>query len=113
LRQQIHTLLKVDRQERARRVGETAVSHLKNGNLQEAWYAIQGSPKPCRQTLQRQTHEWVELYTNVDNPGDTISINVQPCDVRDDAPANAELRPVVRGMRNGRGGGASKIRAET
>ena len=86
LRQQIRVSLKVDRRERTRKVGETAVSHLKNGNLQEVWCTIQGwyraasdrAPKPCRQTLERQTCERVELYARVGNPEEAIRINVQP-----------------------------------
>ena len=120
LHRQIRASLKVDRRERARRVGETATSHLENGDLQEAWRSIQcwyraasnRAPKPCRQTLEQQTRERVELYAGVENPGDTVRINVQPYDVRDDVPADAKLRSVVRGMRNGRAGGASRMRAE-
>jgi len=120
LRRQIDASLKVDRRERTRKVGETVTAHLGNGELQEAWHSIQGwyraasdrAPKPCRQTLERQTREREELYARVPSPGDPIRINVDPKPVRDDAPTDAELRVVVRGLRNGRAGGASLMRAE-
>ena len=59
-----------------------------------------------------QTAERVELYAERTPPGDPIPINVQPSDVRDDTPDDAEIRAAVRKLRNGRAGGASNMRAE-
>ena len=71
---------------------------------------------PRTKTLPRidgkQTKEREELYAKVPPPGDPIPINVDPFEINDAIPEDVEIRAVVRGMRNGRAGGASKIRAE-
>jgi len=56
--------------------------------------------------------ESVELYTKVQPPGDPIPINIDPFAINDEIPTDAEVREVVRGLRNGRAGGVSGIRAE-
>ena len=63
--------------------------------------------------MERQTQERVELYGKVNPPGAPIPINVDAFDVADDAPSDGELRvAVATGLRNGRAGGASRVRAE-
>ena len=53
------------------------------------------------------------MYERVPPPGEPILINVKPKEVEDACPGDVELRDVVRGLRNGRAGGTSGIRAET
>ena len=79
------------------------------------WYAAAGDrpPKPCHETMVKQTDDRVELYERVPPPGEPIRINVEPKEVEDAYPGNVELRDAVRGLRNGRAGGTSGIRAET
>ena len=59
------------------------------------------APKPCRLPMKKQTVERAALYGKVDPPGEPIPINVDPFTINDDTPTNAEVRAVVKGMRNG------------
>ena len=70
------------------------------------------APQPCFATMEKQTREREELYARQVPPGDPIPINVEPFEIRDETPEDAEVREVVRNLRNGRAGGDSKIRAE-
>ena len=54
----------------------------------------------------------MDLYQKVSPPGDPIPINVEPFDIEDLVPADAGLREVVAGLRNGRAGGSRGIKAE-
>ena len=93
---------------------------LGEGDAKEAWRVVQGwyrdvedrGPTPCRESMTRQTKEQEELYTKVEPPGEPIPINVEPYSINDETPGDAELRYVVPGMRNGRAGRVSGIRAE-
>ena len=62
--------------------------------------------------MDKQTAERVELYERIPPPGEPIPINVEPKEVEDACPGNVELRDVVQGLRNGRAGGTSGIRAK-
>ena len=62
--------------------------------------------------MDKQTKEREELYAKVPPPGDLIPINVKPFDINDDTLGDVEIREVVGGMRNGKVGRASKIRAK-
>jgi len=62
--------------------------------------------------MAKQTTERDKLYAKVSHPDDHIPINIEPFTVNTVAPEEVEIRGVVRGMRNGRAGGASGIRAE-
>ena len=113
--------LQDDRRHRTAAVGASIVGHLEGGELAEAWKCLEGwyaaagdrPPKPCNETMVTQTSERVKLYRKVPPPGDPIPINVEPKEVEDTCPGDVELRDVVRGLRNGRAGGTTGIRAET
>ncbi len=86
LHRQIDTSLHKDRADRKAHIGALIESELAGGNVQEAfrhlkgWYlaATDTQAKPCRQTMERQTSERVDLYTRRDSPGDPLLINVAP-----------------------------------
>ena len=63
------------------------------------------APKPCYVAMKKQTAEREELYEAISPPGDSIPINIEPFEVRDDIPSDMELRTVVAGLRNGQTGG--------
>ena len=114
-------MLKVDRRQRAEDAAAEIEAHLAAGDLQEAWnvakrwyrMAEDRAPKPCFESMEKQTEERAELYRKRVPPGDDIPINVEAYDVRDDTPSDGEIREAVRGgLKNGRVGGASRIRAE-
>ena len=96
------------------------MGHLKGGELAEAWRCLKGwyaaardrPPKPCHETMGKQTAEQVELYERVPPPGEPICINVEPKKVEDACPGDVELRDVVQGLKEGRAGGTSRIQAE-
>ena len=95
-------------------------AHLDDGELQEVWQQLKGwycddkdrAPQPCFQTVDKQTLERMELYRERASPGDPISINVDPFEIQDEMPDDDNIRGVVKGLKNGRAGGASKIRTE-
>ena len=110
-----------DREARALKAGEQIEALLAEGNVQEAWgmakrwyrKASDRGPKPCMQTMVRQTQERVELYRKRDSPGDPIPINVDPYEVEDGIPEDAEIRQMVKDkLKRGRVGGVAQIRAE-
>ena len=112
--------LNKDREARAANHAENMEPHLNNGDLKEAWRVVQGytrvaedkGPTPCFESMGRQTRERRELYAKVPPPGDPIHINVDAFPVRDEVPEEPEIRAKVKNLRNGRSGGAAKIRAE-
>ena len=120
LGREIKASLKADRAKRAENVATAVEGHLQTGDLKEAWRCLKGwyravedrAPKPCYQSLGKQTAEREELYRKVPPPGDPIPINVEPFDVNDDCPEDAAIRAAVKQLRNGRAGGASKMKAE-
>ena len=120
LKRQIWASLRQDRQDRAARVGAIIEQELLGGNVQEAFRNLRGwhrdatstAPRPCFQTMERQTTEREELYREREPPGDTVPVRVDPFDVKDGVPPDAEWRTAVGNRTNGRTGGASFIRAE-
>ena len=82
------------------------MGHLEGGELAESWRCLKGwyaeagdrPPKPCHETMGKQTAERVELYERVPPPGEPICINVEPKEVEDACPGDLELRDVVRGL---------------
>jgi hypothetical protein len=62
--------------------------------------------------MEKQTAEREELYTRVPPPGPPLRINVDPFDVNDAVPNEAEIREAAKRLRNGRAAGALHIRAE-
>ena len=116
----IKAALKEDRRKRAADVAETIELKLAEGEMQEAWRLLKGwyrsaedrPPKPCHDAMTKQTKDRETLYAKVSPPGASIPINVQPFDIKDDVPEEPEIRAVVKGLRNGRAGGASGMCAE-
>jgi hypothetical protein len=115
LHRQIGASLRKDQADRTSHVGILIESELAGGNVQEAfrhlkgWYraASDTQAKPCRQTMERQTLERVDLYARRDLPGDPLPINVTPAEINDDVPSDGELQGVVGKLTNGRAAGAS------
>ena len=78
---------------------------LEEGELAKAWGSLKGwytaaserAPKPCHATIAKQTAERKELYGKVEPPGEPIPINVEPAEVPDACPEDAEIRAAVRG----------------
>ena len=112
--------LKHDRKKRAANVGDVMMEKLVEEEMQEAWRMLKGwyrtakdrAPKPCYDTMAKQMAERAELYANVQAPGAPIPINIEPFAIDDSVPKEPEIRAVVKGMCNGRAGGASGIKAE-
>ncbi len=73
------------------------------GEYIEAWRHLKGwyrsvddrAPKPCPETLAKQTDKRIQLYTAVAPPGWAMWLNVDPFIVPDVAPTDSELRVVV------------------
>ena len=116
----VQASLKADRAQRATDVADNIQLQLSEGNLKEAWHFLQGwyrdaedrPPKPCHNTMDAQTIEREKLYAKVEPPGEPIPINVEPFAINDATPTEAEIRAVVKGLKNGRAGGVSGIKAE-
>ena len=88
--------------------------------IQEAWHRLQGwykaavdrPPPPARATLKGVTAERAKLYSRVPPPGDTILVTIEPFEVEDGFPTEAEVEWAVKRLRNNRAGGPSRIWAE-
>ncbi len=70
------------------------------------------APKPCPDTLAKQTEERTQLYPAVPPPGWAMQLNVDPSDVPHAAPTDPELRAVEGQLCNGRAAGATVMKAE-
>ena len=109
-----------DRKDRAAKAAGEIEAALGLGDIKESfniakrWYraAEDRALKPCYESMAKQTAEREELYRKVIPPGDPIPINVDPYEVQDEVPGDMEIRAKVKDLRNGRAGGASKMRAE-
>jgi hypothetical protein len=120
LSRQIAASLKADRVERARRVGESLMGHLQAGDAREAWRSVQGwykeagaqQAKRCHNSMEVQTVEREELYARVPPPGGPIPCNVPKTPINDVMPSDAEIRGVVKALRNGRAGNTRGMKAE-
>jgi exonuclease III len=120
LGREIKASLKSDRRQRAADTASAVERNLEAGDPKEAWRCLKGwyravedrAPKPCYDSMDKQTTEREKLYEKVPPPGDPIPINVDKFDVIDDCPEDAVIREVVKCLRNGRAGGASRMRAE-
>ncbi len=105
---------------RTKRTGKVAETALLTGDIQEAfcflqcWYreVTKAAPKPCFQTVERQTRDHKQLYRYVPSPGDLIPVNVDPGGVEDGRPHDPEICEKVHGLSNKRAGGTWCIRAE-
>ncbi len=120
LHRQVGASLRKDQADRTSHVGTLIELELAGGNVQEAfrhfkgWYraASDMQVKPCRQTMERQTLERVDLYARRVFPGNPLPINVAPTEINNDVPSNVELRGVVGKLTNGQAEGASGMRAK-
>ena len=61
-------------------------------------------PPPARDTLRRVTAEREKLYNWVPPPGDTIPVTIEPLEVEDGVPSEAEVEWAVKRLRNNRAG---------
>ena len=112
LGRKIRASLKADKIERARRVGEQASIHQQNGEVGEAFRALNGwyreagdrAPKPCYQTMEDQTVEREKLYDYVKPPGEGIPSNIERPAQDNFAPSDEKIRRAVRKPNNGRAG---------
>ena len=94
LGREVKASLKSDRRQRAADTASAAEHHLQSGDPKEAWRCIKGwyravedrAPKPCYESLAKQTAEREKLYEEVSPVGDPIPINVEHFDVQDDLP---------------------------
>ena len=112
--------LKLDRQERAWKVGEAIMMELLAGNIKEAWRILKAwhrdaggaATKPCYASMERQTVERENFYAYQALPGEHIPSNRDPVPLPDKAPPDADIRTTVKVLRNGRTGAESRMRAE-
>ena len=82
----IRVLLKLDRQERARKAGEAIMMELPAGNIKGAWRILKvwhreaggATTKPCHASMERQTVEREDLYNFQASPGEHIPSNRDP-----------------------------------
>ena len=94
--------------------------HLQDGDLREAWRTLRGwyrdagerPPTPCHQKMEKQTAEREKLYGYVPSEGEDIPSSAERPSQDDSAPGCDEVRRAVRGLNNGRAGGATSMRAE-
>jgi hypothetical protein len=120
LGRKIRVCLKADCLQRAATTALNVKGCLAAGEYIEAWRYLKGwycsakdrAPKPCPETLAKQTEERIQLYTAVPPPGWEMRFNVDPSDVPDAAPTDSELRAVVGSLCNGRAAGATGMRAK-
>ena len=66
---------------------------------------------PSREALQKVTNDRITLYTK-SLPPDRIPILVAPFDIDDVVPEPDEIADAIRGLKNGKSPGPSKVRAE-
>jgi hypothetical protein len=120
LGRKIKVCLKADRLQRAATTASNIEGCLAAGEYIEAWRHLKGwycsaedqAPKPCPETLAKQTDERIQLYTAVPPPGWAMQFNVEPSDVPDAALTDPELRAVVGKLHNGRAAGATEMKAK-
>ena len=112
---------KEDRKQRAATAGAIAEAELNHDppHIKEAWnvicrwfIAVEDRPlPPSREDLQKVTNDRIKLYTK-SLPPDRIPILVAPFDIDDVVPEPDEIADAIRGLRNGKSPGPSKVRAE-
>jgi hypothetical protein len=103
MKREVQAALKDDESRLAANVGESIVLKLSKGNVQEAfrhlkgWYrtASENQARSCRQTMERQTDEQVELYGERAAYGAEFPANGTPFTIANVPPSEGELRTVV------------------
>jgi hypothetical protein len=120
LGRKIKVCLKANCLQRATTTASYVEGCLAAGEYIEAWRHLKGwyrsaedrAPKPCPETLAKQTDERIQLYTAVPPPGWAMRFNVESSAVPDAAPTDSELRAVVGKLCNGCAAGATGMKAE-
>ena len=103
MKHEVQAALKVDKSRLTAKVGESIVSELSQGNVQEAfrhlkgWYraASETQARPCHQRMERQTDERVELYAERDAYGTGFPANGTPFTIADVPPSECKLQTAV------------------
>ena len=116
----VQAALKANKSWLTSKVGESIVSELSKGNVQEAfhhlkgWYrnALDTQARPCRLTMERQTVKHEELYTEREAYSVGFPANGTPFPIADAPPSEGELRTTVSQLSHGQCRGASGIWAE-
>ncbi len=88
--------------------------------MKEAWRTLKGwyrsaedrPPPACHDTMVRQMAKRVELYARAPPLGPPLPYNFPSFAIVDELPSDAKVRKVVRGLRNGRAGRATGMKAE-
>ncbi len=117
---EIKSLLAADCKQRAANAASTVKSHLSNGAMKEAWQALKGwyrlaedrPPPASPKTMVRQTAKHVGLYARAPPIGEALPFNFPHFEISNDMPTDSEIQKVVGGLRNGRAGGATGMKAE-
>ena len=111
----IQAAIKADKSRLTTDMGESIMSELSKGNVQEAfrhlrgWYrtALETQARPCRQMMERQTNKQVELYAERAAQGAGFPANGTPFTIADVPPSDgglpAEPRPMLGRIRDSRG----------
>ncbi len=90
------------------------------GEFIEAWRHLKGwyrlaedqAPKPCQETLAKQTQERINLYAAHQPPEEMLPLHIDPAPIPDASSMDSELRMVVGQPRNGCAAGATGMKAE-
>ena len=105
LEREFYRSLKIDKIKRAVDTGECLKEFMKSNDWHEAFQRAEGwyrdardvPPTPCPESVEEQTKEREKLYARQEDlPGPSIPCNVNPYDVQDDVPEDAEIRSIVQ-----------------
>ena len=115
MKREVQAALKADMSRLTAKVGESIVSELSQGNVQEAFRHLKGwyratsetQAKPCHQMMERQTDEQVELYAERAAYGARFPANGTPFTIANIPPSEGKLWTAVSQLSHGRCRGAS------
>jgi hypothetical protein len=113
--------LRSDRRARASRVAEIAAGFLAAGQVHRAFETIAGwyksrthSPsKPLWVDLEKQSQEYAALYAPRPVVGRRLLVRVEPYDISDKVPIEAEIIEALHHLRRGRAAGPSRMKVES
>ena len=94
---------------------------IKSNNMMEAWGVAKRwyrdatgvAPRPNRELMAETTRKFKELYTKEQPLGLPIPVHFPSATVLDEVPMQAEIAQAVRGLKNGKAPGQSKVKANT